>query len=201
MSGTLPTSPAPSSAILRSITQTFVSVSHNFKRQARSRGAQRWGVTISWPPMKRPAADGIIAFLLAQRGQLEEWTLQPIPDKGTPRGVGGGSPTVDGAQTAGDTTILLQSAPLSTTQWLAAGDLVRFAGHAKVYMLTADASTDGAGAVTISITPPIITSLADLEAVTITNVPMTVALGSDSLEMSLTPGVLYNLTVELVEVA
>lgn len=95
----------------------------------------------------------------------------------TPKGVGGGSPLVAGASQTGS-NINVDAAPLSTTNWLRAGDIVKFAGINLVYDITANVNTDGGGLATLPISPEIFSgnSPADNAAVTITAVLMRVIL-------------------------
>lgn len=58
-----------------------------------------------------------------------------------------------------------------------ASDIIKYANHSKVYMVTADGYVDYVtGIVTLNITPPLIEALADNEVITVNNVPFTVAL-------------------------
>lgn len=61
---------------------------------------------------------------------------------------------------SGSTTINCRNAPANVT-WLAAGDLINFANHTKVYMVTQDAVTDNAGITTLKINCPLKQSLPD----------------------------------------
>lgn len=62
----------------------------------------------------------------------------------------------------------------SVTNWLREGDVLKLAGHSKVYMATGHVDTDAAGNAAIPITPPLIEAPADGEALTLTDVPLTV---------------------------
>jgi hypothetical protein len=83
-------------------------------------------------------------------------------------GAGGGTPLVAGADQTGS-TIDTDGWPNSTLV-LKKGDLITFASIVTVYDVTADATTNGSGEVTISINSPIFSggSPADNAAITIT---------------------------------
>lgn len=198
MSGTFPVSPAPRSIKLSSFTPTLISVTHSLKRQVRRRGGQQWALELEFAPMTRDQFAPIYAFAMAQRGQYETFTYTP-PVIGTPRGAVGGSPLANGAHSAGDNTIATDGWPASTVVFKA-GDFVKFAGHNKVYMVTGDATSNGSGAVTLTIEPPLNTALADNEAITATAVPFTVAMVSDMQEFQTGPAPFYEFSVRLVEV-
>lgn len=95
----------------------------------------------------------------------------------TPKGVGGGSPLVAGGSQTGS-NINVDAAPVSTSNWLRAGDIVKFAAINLVYDITADVNTDGGGLATLPISPEIFSgnSPGNNAAVTITGVLMRVLL-------------------------
>jgi hypothetical protein len=196
MSGTFPTTPAPSSMSLRSIQPTLISVAHSLKRQVRSRGGQRWGFALGFQNRTRDEMAPLLAFALAQVGQYETFTYTP-PVIGTPRGVATGTPLVVGAHTTGRSVATDGWTPSITV--MKAGDFLKFANHAKVYMLTADAVSSGGGAATLAIEPELVSDLADNEAMTITAVPFTVAFASDAHEVSVMAKPVFDWSCELVE--
>lgn len=199
MSGTLPLSvQMPAQATLRSMQPTRVSVAHSLKRQVRTRGAQRWGIRMSWSPMRRNLFAQFQGFLLSQRGQADTFTTT-LPGYTAPQGTWPGTPLVNGASQTGR-SIIMDGFTASQTGVAKCGDLLKFAGHTKVYMITADANSNGSGQATLSIEPALVASPADNEAIVTSNVPFTVALASDSLDTNLSPGVLFTLEIDMVEV-
>jgi len=187
MSGTFPSSPGPASIDLKSVEPTAVSTAHNQRRIRRSRGTQRWRLDLKYSPMSRAELAPILAFAMKQEGQKESFDYVP-PVIGTPQGTtGSDNPLAVGAQSAGDTTIPTDTWSNSTLV-MKAGDLVRFAGHSKTYMVTDDATTDGAGAVTLSIRPALVEALADNEALTVRSVPITCTFDGDIQESKFSPG-------------
>ena len=81
-----------------------------------------------------------------------------------------------------------------------AGDFIKFGGHNKVYMLTADATSNGAGQATLAIEPGLYAAVADNAAVTHSAVPFTVAFAADTQETGINPPFLATFACELVEV-
>lgn len=153
---------------------------------------------LDFAPMTRDQFAPIYAFAIAQRGQYETFTYIP-PVLGTPRGAVGGTPLVNGAHSAGDNTIATDGWPNSTLVFKA-GDFVKFAGHNKVYMVTANATSSGAGAVTLTIEPPLNSALVNNESIIATNIPFTVAFVSDMQEFQTGPAPFYEFSVKLIEV-
>ena len=175
MSGTFPTSPAFQSLAVSSFQSTFVSRSISGRRQARQIGGQYWIMRASFPPMTRAQFAPIHAFVMAQRGRYESFTLTP-PVISTGLGSPAGTPLVNGADQTGRSVVTDGWNNASTI--FKAGDYLKFANHDKVYTVTADATSSGAGAATISIEPALITSPANDSAITYSSVPFTVALRS-----------------------
>lgn len=198
MSGSFPTSPKASSVKISSYSPTFVSTSHSLKEQRRRRGPHRWVLELAFPPMTRDEFAPIYAFAVSQRGQYDTFTYSP-PVVGTSRITGVTAGSVNGAHTAGDTTI-------STDGWAAltaclkSGDFLKFSGHDKVYMVVSNVTSNSGGAATVTIEPPLKSDLADGEALDATDVPFTVRFDSDSSTFNLGTTNLYGFSVNLIEV-
>ena len=194
----LPTIETPSSATLSAIQPTRVSVSHSLKRQARSSNAHRWTLKFGYALMPRAHIMQFYSFLLNLRGQADTFTTI-LPGHTTPQGSWAGTPVVAGASQTG-AAVNLSGFTASQTGIVKAGDLLQFAGHTKVYMATADASSSGTGTATVSIRPALMQGPANGEAVASSNVAFTVALASDSMDTSIQAGPLYALNIDMVEV-
>jgi hypothetical protein len=189
MAGTFPASPAPSSIKVGSHQPTLVSTAHSLKRQVRTRGVQRWSFELQFPPMTRAEFAPIFAHCVAQQGQFGTFSFVPHTVSSS-RGTVSGSVTADGGAAAGASTVAITG----LTGTLKAGDFVKFAGHAKVYMLTADATTS------LSIEPPLLSAVASGEAVSYTDVAFTCALGADVNEYQTGAPAVYAFQVALIEV-
>ena len=133
-----PTTPVPSTISIRSITPTFTSVTQSLKRQVRQRGGQRWLISASYPPLNRTEFAPVWAFAQLQKGQFNTFTFIP-PVYGNTSGTATGTLLVNnsGGYAVGTTTIVSDG----LTGTLKAGDFLKFAGHDKVYTLTADSGT------------------------------------------------------------
>ena len=199
MSGTFPSSPAPSSIAVDSIEPTLVSVTGDLTRQARSRGGQRWSFSVSFPAMERSNFDPIFAFSVKQRGQFETFTFVP-KTIGTTRGVTTENPVVKGGKAVGVTSCLVDGLTASTTNIMRAGDFFKFSGHNKVYICTADMTSDGSGDATLSFAPKLSKAVVDNETITINSVPFTVAFAGDVASYATNVTGYYSFDVELVEV-
>jgi hypothetical protein len=186
-----PTSPTASSIKITSISPTLTSVTHSLKRQARQRGGQRWALELDYPPMTRAEFAPLFAFSVAQKGQYQTFTYQP-PIYSDTSGTATGTLLVNNASgySVGDSTVATDG----LTGTLKAGDFIKFAGHDKVYMLTADGST------TLTIEPPLNDTVADDEAVTYNDVPFAVAFVKDSQSFGRGAADLHDFSISLVEI-
>lgn len=181
---------------VRSVQPTLVSVAHSLKRQTRSRGGQRWGFALEYQNASRAEMSPLLAFALGQRGQYGTFSFVP-GELGSPQTAVAGSPLVKGAQASGR-AILTDGWALSATV-MKAGEFIGFGGHAKRYLLTADAVSNGSGEVTLAIEPALYSAVADNEALAVTAVAFTVAFAADSHEVGVAPGRLFDWSCELVE--
>ena len=197
MSGTFPTSPKFQSLAVSSNQSTFVSRSISGRRQSRQIGGQYWRLRASFPPMTRTQFAPIYAFVIAQRGRYESFSVIPAVIS-TGQGSPAGTPLVDGASQTGRSLV--------TDGWNAsiaifkAGDYLKIAGNDKVYMVTADVSSDGSGDATIAIEPALVASPADDAAITHSSVPFTVALRAGVQEFATGTTGLFQFEIDMEEV-
>jgi len=174
MSGTLPTSPEFSAIGFTSEQKTLTSTTDSGKMFSTQIDGQRFSFTASYPTMTRETFSPVLAFIMKQRSQQNTFQVS-LPDLKNAKGNVSGTVLVDGAHTAGDTTITVDA----MTGTLKAGDFVKFANHTKVYMVVADVTADGSNDATLTIEPPLRSNLANNEAVTYDGVQFTVRLSND----------------------
>ncbi len=198
MSGTYPATPVFNSASLGSISPSLVSHAANMRRQARKFGGHAWTFRASYPPMTRAVFAPVMAFVMAQRGEFESFTIV-LPELSTPQGdVSGSSPLVNGASQSGGS--LITDGWQASTLVFKAGDVFRLAGNPKVYMVTADETSDGSGNLTLSFIPDLVASPAENEVLTVSAVPFTMALTNEVQEFAVSTALHYRYEVGLVEV-
>tara|TARA_R100000781_G_scaffold115013_1_gene88474 strand:- start:7529 stop:8131 length:603 start_codon:yes stop_codon:yes gene_type:complete len=199
MSGTFPSTPAPSSIEVQSIEPTFTSVANNLRRQVRSRGGQRWLFKVTFPPLSRADLASIYAFSVSQKGQYETFNWVPTTI-GTTRGSSSETPVVNGALAAGVTAASVDGLTASTSNILRSGDFIKFSGHSKVYMVTADMTSGGSGTATLTFAPELEAAVADNETITISSVPFQVAFASDNRQFNTDASGYYAYEIDLIEV-
>lgn len=112
--------------------------------------AERWVVSITLPPVARADSGAVEAFfnLLAggvNRVRLAHMGSGTMTAPGTPRGTLRGTPTLSAAATRGATSLAITTTAGAT---LLAGDMI---GCNQLFQVAADATADGAGAMTVNL--------------------------------------------------
>ena len=178
MSGAFPISNAKFSTMgIKSNQTTIISKSTSGKKLARQIDNQRFGFSVRVITAKRSDVYGeLMAFIIKQRSGKENFTIVP-PEISDARGNETGTLLVNGSHSAGDTTIAIDGFAADGAGRLKAGDFLKFA-HDKIYMVVSDV-TSSSNAATVTIEPPLVTSLADDSSVTYDSVPFTVHLTND----------------------
>ena len=179
MSGAFPISTSKFETLgIKSIQSTIISKSISGKKLSRTIDSQRWAFTASIITAKRSDVYGeLMAFIIKQRSGKENFTIIP-PEIEDARGSETGTVLVNGAQSAGDTTIAMDGFAGDGAGRFKAGDFVKFASHDKIYMVVTDV-TSSSNAATVTIEPPLIADIANDSTVTYDNVPFTVHLVND----------------------
>ena len=174
MSGTYPTTPEFRSINFASEQKTLTSTTDSGKMFSTQVDGQRFKFSATYPPMSRSDFAPVIAFIMKKRSQKETFQIS-LPDIKNAKGNVSGTVLVKNAHSAGDTTITVDA----MTGTLKAGDLVKFAGHNKVYMVVSDATADGSNEATLTIEPPLRSAVSDNAVVTYDGIEFTVRLTND----------------------
>jgi hypothetical protein len=194
MSGTYPTSPEFRSINFASEQKTKTSTTDSGKMFSTQVDGQRFKFSASYSPMSRSDFAPVLAFIMRQRSQKETFQIA-LPDLKNAKGDVSGSVLVKTAHTAGDTTITVDA----MTGTLKAGDLVKFAGDTKVYMVVADVTADGSNEATLTIEPPLRSAISDNSAVTYDGVEFTVRLTNDLQQFSTDDLDTFKFEVDFIE--
>lgn len=198
MSGALPTTYNFAVIDFESVDERVIKTrAHSGRVFRKYIGGHFFRMTLTYPTLAKEEYEEIYAFLNSQQGQYDVFTVT-VQDKNTPRGVATGTPLVNGASQTGK-SIVTDGWTASVTNIMRAGDLIKFAGHTKVYMVDSDVNSNASGQATIAITPALVVSPADNEAITVSNVPFTVTRTSGIQSYSGRAGNLYELTFQCEE--
>ncbi len=197
MSGTFPTTIKPSSLSLQDNRPNLINQSVSGKRVTRKYGAQFFTLDITLPPLSKDDSMDVFAFLKKQQNSFDKFDYTyPITNRGANRTQT--DIVVNGSHSVGDSTIALSGFDNSTSNVLKAGDVIKFANHDKVYMVESNLTSDSSGNATVTISPSIIATLANSEAVTVDQPNFKVYLDSDILYTTNTSG-LFSISFTLRE--
>jgi len=187
-----PTTPIFQSLALSSNDPTLFSESVSGRTQARKVSGQRWEVRAKYPPMTRTDFMPVYAFVAMQRGMLNTFTVQ-IPVLEDALGTASGTFSVNGAKAAGQTVISIDGG----SGTLVEGDFIKFA-HDKVYMVVAHSETSG-NTRSITVSPPLVDSIANNSSITYDNVPIKVRLKRDVQQFNMSNDAMYRYEVDFIE--
>ena len=199
MSGTFPSSPVPRNVAISTNQNTIVTTTASGRRQARQIDGQRFRLRLSFPIMTRTEFAPILAFIMKQRSQMESFTYTP-PTVEDALGVASGVISVNGAISAGVTSVAIDGMANSTSGVFKAGDLFRFTGQNKVYMCVADVSSNGSGQGTLTFEPPLRANVSDNAILIYSNVDFTVGLTGDIQEFIIGTENYFQYEIDLIEV-
>ena len=199
MSGTFPSSPAPRDVAISTNQNTIVTTTASGRRQARQIDGQRFRLRIRFPIMTRAEFAPINAFVMKQRSQMESFQYTP-PSVDDALGVASGVISVNGAISAGVTSVAIDGMANSTSGVFKAGDFFRFTGQSKVYMVVADVSSNGSGQGTLTFEPPLRANVSDNAILIYSNVDFTVGLTGDIQEFTIGTENYLQYEIDLIEV-
>ena len=199
MSGTFPSSPAPRDVAISTNQNTIVTTTASGRRQARQIDGQKFRLRLRFPVMTRTEFAPILAFIMKQRSQMDSFQYTP-PSVDDALGVASGVISVNGAISAGVTSVAIDGMANSTSGVFKAGDFFRFTGQSKVYMVVADVSSNGSGQGTLTFEPPLRSNVADNAVLIYSNVDFTVGLTGDIQEFTIGTENYFQYEIDLIEV-
>ena len=175
--------------------QVFESPLSNSIQVSELTGA-RWYGTFNLPPMSKTNALAYIGFLQRLQGRVHSFSGYD-PNHRSPAGtIAGSTLLVDGASQTG-TSLTLDGAAASTLV-LKAGDF--FSVNSELKMVTADATSDGSGDITVNFVPSLRSSPSDNASITTTNPVCTMKLTGDSTTYNINNSTIYGISFSGLEV-
>lgn len=138
----------------------------SFSERTYDWGGEMWMLEGGLPPLTRAEAAEFKVFVLQCKGPKNPF-LFPVPER-TPRGVGTGTPLVNGADQVGSSLVTDGWTP-STTGILLKADWIQLGSGdtTRLHMVTGDVDSDGSGNATIPIWPALRESPLDNAAITV----------------------------------
>lgn len=180
----LPTQLTIESVELKSNSPTILSEGRNLVTLARAIPTHRWEMTLKSVNLPLLDSRAVNAWVNSLGGRNGTFTAV-IPEISTPKGVATGAPVVSGAHAIGANSVSVSAFAVSVAGQLRAGDMVKFANHAKVYQVTADANSSATGTATLSIYPRLMKAVPAGTALTVRDVPFLLRLDNDIQEYKL----------------
>lgn len=169
------------------------------QQQVYQHAGQQWEAEITMPAMKREDAEQLVAFMLKLNGQYGTFTFGD-PANTSPRGVGTGTPLVNGAGQTGN-SLVTDGWTNSQTGILKAGDWIQLGSGStsRLYKILSDANSNGSGAATFDIYPNLRSSPADNAVITVTNPVGLWRLSSNDMNWNIDQASIYGITIACVE--
>lgn len=158
-----------------------------------------WEAEVTLPPMKRATAEQVAAFLIKMKGQYGTFLLGD-PANTSPRGVGTGTPLVNGAGQTGS-SLVTDGWTVSTTGILKAGDWIQLGtgSSTTLHKVLDDVDSDGSGNATLEIFPSLRSSPDDDATITVSSPKGIWRLASNQMEYSIDEASVYGITFACVE--
>ena len=197
---TFPASIGVSSINIRAKTVVGVSSSpFTGQQQVYKHQGQWWEAEVSLPPMKRDEAEQVVAFLIKMNGQYGTFLMGDFLST-APRGIGTGTPLVNGASQAGD-ELVTDGWTVSTTGILKAGDWIQLgsASTSTLHKVLDDVTSDASGNATLNIFPNLRSAPDDNAIITISSPKGRWRLASNETDYAIDNASIYGMTFACVE--
>jgi len=197
---TFPASIGVSSINIRAKTVVGVSSSpFTGQQQVYKHQGQWWEAEVSLPPMKRDEAEQVVSFLIKMNGQYGTFLMGDFLST-APRGIGTGTPLVNGASQAGD-ELVTDGWTVSTTGILKAGDWIQLgsASTSTLHKVLDDVTSDGSGNATLNIFPNLRSSPDNNAAITISSPKGRWRLASNETDYAIDNASIYGMTFACIE--
>jgi hypothetical protein len=177
----------------------FVASPFTGSQQVYKHPGQFWEAEVTMPPMKRADAEQIAAFLLSLNGRYGTFLLGD-PANTSPRGVGTGTPLVNGSNQTGQ-DLVTDGWTADQTGILKAGDWIQIGSGlgTHLYKVLAHANSDASGNATFTIWPDIRSGTGDDSVITVSSPKGLWRLAANDTEFSIDQASIYGITFPCVE--
>ncbi len=191
----------PRSVVIRQRSVVGVGAStFTLQPQVYAWSGQVWEAEIALAPMERADAEAWIAKLVSLNGREGNFLIGPDYANLTPRGIGTGTPLVNGASQTGY-DLITDGWTAGQTGIMKAGDWFQLGSgsSARLYKVVVDANSSGGGAATLTIWPKLRSSPADNAALTVSSPVGRFMLAGNETEWSIDVASFYGLSFRAVE--
>lgn len=169
------------------------------QQQVYKHAGQWWEMEVSLPPMKRADAEQVASFLVKLNGRFGTF-LFGDPLNTAPRGVGTGTPLVNGGGQTG-TDLVTDGWTPDTTGILKAGDWIQLGSGSTttLHKVLDDVNSDASGNATLVIFPDLRSSPLDNATITVSAAKGRWRLASNEVDYSIDEASTYGITFACVE--
>jgi hypothetical protein len=178
---------------------TLISTSMSGREQRAQLSSQKWRVDMRLNNLTDADRRTLLGFIAEQKGSLNAFDLELPSDLSDSSGVYSGSITCSGTATAGTTAIAIATSANGLIV-LKKGDLVRFTGGVKTYIVTANVTVNSSGFGTMNISPALQATFAGNTAITHKDVKLNVRLDKDNFSYSMSTEPYGSFALNFVEV-
>lgn len=161
---------------------------------------QGWQADITLPPMKRASAEEWISFLLKLNGRRGTFLLHN-PASLTTRGIGTGTPLINGAHAAGVNSLVTDGWTINQTGILKAGDLIQLGtgSTSRMYKNLSDVNSDGSGNATLDIWPSTRAAAANNDPIVVSSCKSVFRLATNDMSWDIGEALVYGIGFSAVE--
>lgn len=200
MAARFPTNPSFQSVGFKINTPLLKTTSLSGKTRRVAMGHQFYTFTVKFPNLTPQEIGLVQSFLVARLGGYDafEIVLPQISYSKAPL-TPTGTPTVTTNASTGTSTVILSNLG-ANRMVIKGGDVLKFGNHTKVYVATADVTSDGAGNGTLTFSGGSVTNIPSGTTATITAVPFTVILDGDAQSYDMGLGGITSLSLDMREV-
>lgn len=169
------------------------------QQQVYKHQGQWWEMEVTMPPMKRDEAEQVAAFLLKMNGRYGTFLLGDKANT-APRGVGTGTPLVNGASQTGD-ALLTDGWTTSTAGILKAGDWIQLGSGAttRLYKVLDDVDSDESGNAYLNIWPKLRQAPDDDDPIVVNSPVGQWRLSANETNFSIDEASIYGITFACIE--
>lgn len=159
---------------------TLMVTSLSGREQRAQVGSQKWQVEIQLENLSDADRKTLQGFFAEQNGMLSEFDFElPAALSDSSAGYTNQMFTDSATETAGSTSITIETVGAASTTVLKKGDLIRFDGKKKTYMVTDDVTTNASNLGTCNISPALQTDITGATEIYHTSVNLNVRLNED----------------------
>lgn len=178
--------------------QTLITTALSGNEQRANLFTQKWEMSCRFNNLSDADRRKLQGFIAEQQGALNSFEFALPGDLANSGANFSGTITTTGTGAVGATSVTVTSD--NSTAILKAGDLIRFPGQNKTYMVTADVTTSGTGSATVNFLPGLLESVSSSTDITHRSVTVNMRFDGDQFRYNISPTYYGSFSLSFVEV-